>query len=99
MLRHVGLALFRQHDVVLMQAANNAHLQQMTAEVNICPTDNKLKPHQETVVVPGIGKHNLQPEKTPGAEKMQRNTARKERQTGVNCFPHSVSCCAPVGGL
>ena len=94
------LALSRQHDVVLMQAANNAHLQQMTAEENILPVESKLMTHRETVGVMGIGKQNAHLSGRPGPTKaMQRNAVAKHRQPGVTSLPQCMASCEATKGL
>ena len=77
-----------QTAMVLVQAANNAHLQQMTAGEKTLPGESKHTMYHETGRVMGISKEDNFPEGMPGAAgATERNAAARHRQPGVTYLP------------
>ena len=71
----------------MVQAANNAHLQQMTAGEKVVPGDSNHVTHHMTVGVMGVSKQNVPTKGRPNTgQATERNAAAECRRPGVTCF-------------
>lgn len=71
-----------------MQAANNAHLQQITVAEKVVPDNSNRMTHQEMVGVTGVSKQNISTKGRPdAAQATECNSASEPREPGVTCLP------------